>query len=314
MGLAIIGVIWLFISASSSSKNQTDNISLSADVPQEFKYEDMLAANEKKNNPYKHSSENAQEQTEEVLPDATRDDMANYFNQESADIKRIQQQILENNKEQDSLKKKRVQLDRLPVPKEKPMVVSEVKDSISPVKIDTIPPAPLAEIKKKKSRFFSVSAQSTNGGNTIRAVVHGDQEVTDGATLKMRVLEDCVADDGSRIPKNTEVSGIVSLSGERVQVKIQSIRIGSTLSPFNKQVFGSDAIAGIYIPGNIKSEVAKEAAGDGIDGVSSSNVIRGTGIIGDVVGGVLDAGKNVLSRNVRINKVLIKTNYEIYLR
>lgn len=108
--------------------------------------------------------------------------------------------------------------------------------------------------------------------------------------------------------------GIVNLSGERAQVEIQSVKIGASIAPFSKSVFGSDAIAGIYIPGSVKADIAKEAASDGIGNVSTSSVISSTGIIGDVVGSVLDAGKSVISRNIRKNSVIIKTNYEIYLR
>lgn len=317
IGLLIIVIIIGIIQATSGKKEQSsDMIDLGADVPKEFSYEDMMASNEKKGRDvFSSVSEEKRVPVSTDVEDMPATD--SYYQQEAADIRRIQQQILENNAEQEALQEeKRKKLKKIDVPEIKPVVIDSVEEKAEKAveEQDSIRQIPEKVNPQRKNRFFSVDMNKKNTSNAIRAVVHGDQEVTSGSTLKMRLLEDCVADDGTRIPKNSEVFGIVNLSGERAQVEIQSVKIGASIAPFSKSVFGSDAIAGIYIPGSVKADIAKEAASDGIGNVSTSSVISSTGIIGDVVGSVLDAGKSVISRNIRKNSVIIKTNYEIYLR
>ncbi|MBW9280230.1 conjugative transposon protein TraM [Bacteroides fragilis] len=313
--LVIVMILGVIKATSGEKKESSDMIDLGADVPKEFSYEDMMASNDKKGRDvFSSGTEEKVTSVSTDLEDVPVTD--SYYQRESADVRRIQQQILENNAEQEALQEeKKKKLKKIDVPDIEPVVIDTLKENtVKAVEVkDTLQQIP-EKVNGKKKRFFSVNMNKQNTHNAIRAVVHGDQEVTSGSTLKMRLLEDCVADDGTRIPKNSEVFGIVNLSGERAQVEIQSVKIGGTIAPFSKSVFGSDAIAGIYIPGSVKADIAKEAASDGISGVSTGSVISSTGIIGDVVGSVLDAGKSVISRNIRKNSVTIKTNYEIYLR
>ena len=139
-----------------------------------------------------------------------------------------------------------------------------------------------------------------------------------GSTLKMRLGEDAYTDNGVLIPKNSPVYGIVTgIDGERVNVKITHINLAGNILPFAKSVYSKDALLGIYVPGNPKSDVTKDAAGGALDGLPTSGIpgVDAAAQVATVVASsAANAGKQALSKNVKKIKVTIKTNYEVYLR
>lgn len=186
------------------------------------------------------------------------------------------------------------------------------------VKKDTVVVETPKKVNEKRSPFNSISFSSNSKKNAIKAYVHSEQTVMVGSTLKMRLGEDAIADNDVVIPKNSPVFGeVTSIDGERVNVKITHINYQGNILPFNKLVFSKDALLGIYVPGNPKSEVNKDAVGGALDGLPTSGipgVDAATQLAGAVASSALSAGKQAVSKNVKKIKVTIKTNYEIYLR
>ena len=171
---------------------------------------------------------------------------------------------------------------------------------------------------KKRTPFNSVSLSARDNKNAIKAYVHSEQTVMVGSTLKMRLGEDAHTDDGILVKKNSPIFGTVtSVDGERVNVKITHINHAGNILPFQKEVYSKDALLGIYVPGNPKSEATKDAAGGAIDGLPTSGIPgldAATQIAGVVASSAAQAGKQAISKNVKKIKVTIKTNYEIFLR
>ena len=91
---------------------------------------------------------------------------------------------------------------------------------------------------------------------------------------------------------------------------ITSVRVGNNLFKFEKDVFDRDAIKGIYVPGNLKSETKSQVADQSLNEINPSV----DGIVGSGINAVVSAGKSVISRNIKKAKITIKTNYEIYLQ
>lgn len=170
----------------------------------------------------------------------------------------------------------------------------------------------------KPSPFHTLSLKSAANKNAIKAYVHSEQVVMAGSTLKMRLGEPAYTDNGIAVPKNSPVFGIVTnIDGERVNVEITSINVNGNILPFKKDVYSKDALLGIYVPGNPKAEITKDAAGGAIDGLPVSGipgVDAATQIATTIASSAANAGKQVISKNVKKIKVTIKTNYEIYLR
>jgi transposon protein len=171
---------------------------------------------------------------------------------------------------------------------------------------------------EKASPFHSIRLTSSSNRNAIKAYVHSEQVVMAGSTLKMRLGEDAYTDNGVFIPKNSPVYGIVTgIDGERVNVKITHINLSDNILPFAKSVYSKDALLGIYVPGNPKSEITKDAAGGALDGLPTSGIpgVDAAAQVATVVASsAANAGKQALSKNVKKIKVTIKTNYEVYLR
>lgn len=171
---------------------------------------------------------------------------------------------------------------------------------------------------EKASPFHSIRLTSSSNRNAIKAYVHSEQVVMAGSTLKMRLGEDAYTDNGVFIPKNSPVYGIVTgIDGERVNVKITHINLSGNILPFAKSVYSKDALLGIYVPGNPKSEITKNAAGGALDGLPTSGIpgVDAAAQVATVVASsAANAGKQALSKNVKKIKVTIKTNYEVYLR
>ena len=103
------------------------------------------------------------------------------------------------------------------------------------------------EAPEARTRFNTVALHKSSRRNAIRAYVHSDQVVMAGSTLKMRLGEDCLTDDGRRVRKDSPVYGEVrKIDGERVIVEIRTVNVGGNILPFKKEVYSSDAMEGMY--------------------------------------------------------------------
>ena len=63
-----------------------------------------------------------------------------------------------------------------------------------------------------------------------------------------------------RFAKGNFVFGTAQLNDERLEINISSIRSGNNLFPVKLDVYDMDGLAGIYIPGAISRDVAKQSA------------------------------------------------------
>lgn len=178
--------------------------------------------------------------------------------------------------------------------------------------LDSIP------AEKPRRGFNSVRLVRQEEKNVIRAFVHSTQTVMTGSTLKMQLAENCLTDDGQRIRKGTPVFGeVTKIDGERVLVKITSINIGGNILPFSKEVYSEDALEGIYVPGNAKADVTKDASAAAVNGANaniSGGFDMGSQLVAGAANSVISATKSAASKNIRKVKVTIKTNYRILLK
>jgi conjugative transposon TraM protein len=161
--------------------------------------------------------------------------------------------------------------------------------------------------------FYSLETSSpiTDSQNTVTAVIHESQTIVTGATVKLRLTNDIFI-NGVLIPKDNLVFGIASLDGERLQVKISSIRYGNTLFPVTLSVYDLDGLNGIYIPGAIARNVAKESTDQSIQNLGFTTYDPSFGAQAASAG--VSAAKTLFSRKVRLVKVQLKAGYQVLLR
>lgn len=160
--------------------------------------------------------------------------------------------------------------------------------------------------------FFSLEEiEADNSPNAIKAVVHENQTLVNGSTIKLRLVND-VQVNGIIIPKGIFLFGIASLNGERLGISIENIRFGNSIFPVELTVFDLDGLDGIYIPGAITRDVAKQSTDRSLQTVGLTSLDPSWEM--QAAGAGIEAAKSLLSKKVKLVKVTVKAGYQVLLR
>lgn len=165
-----------------------------------------------------------------------------------------------------------------------------------------------------RSGFYSFSAGSSALGESeqgIRAVVHGSQILVNGSTVKLRLTQK-VSIGGQPLAKDQFVNGVARLQGDRLQVSINSILVGQSVFPVDLELYDMDGLEGIYIPGSIDRDVAKNAMDRTIQGLDLRSLDLSLGA--QVVSSGVDAAKNLLSQKAKLVRVTVRDGYQVVLQ
>jgi conjugative transposon TraM protein len=160
------------------------------------------------------------------------------------------------------------------------------------------------------NRFYSLEDTVVNDMNAIRAVVHETQTVVSGATIKLRLLTDIYI-AGKLLPKDHFVYGTASLEGERLKVTVKDIRSGNSILPVALSAYDMDGMEGIYIPGAIGRDVAKQSAGNSLQQVGLTSLDPSIGV--QAAGAGIRAAKTLISKKARLIRVTLKAGYRVLL-
>lgn len=173
----------------------------------------------------------------------------------------------------------------------------------------------LSNAQTARGFHTSVGTMKAVSKNTIFAVVAGDQTISNGQSVKLRLTEPMWV--GSRlIPRNTFVVGSGRLNGERLEIEITSIESEGSVYEVELQVYDSDGQEGINIPNSMETEALQEiGANMGSTVGSSINISTDAGaqIVSDVGRGLLNGVSQYLTKKVREVKVKLKANYRVML-
>ncbi|MGV8094841.1 MAG: conjugative transposon protein TraM [Mangrovibacterium sp.] len=160
--------------------------------------------------------------------------------------------------------------------------------------------------------FYSLDeTASAEMQNAIEAVVHETQTIVNGSTVKLRLVNDVLI-NGVRIPKNNFLFGTASLNGERLSVRIGSIRYNNSLFPVELAVYDMDGLAGIYIPGAITRDVAKQSADRSLQTLGMTTL--DASLEAQMASAGIETAKTLLSKKIRLIKVVVKAGYQVLLR
>lgn len=163
------------------------------------------------------------------------------------------------------------------------------------------------------------TAVGANGGvtrkNTISASVYGFQTVTDGQTVRLRLLESMAVDERI-IPKNSIVVGSTKIQGERLCITITSIENGRMIIPVELSVYDNDGQEGIFIPNSMEVSAAKEVAANMGGTMGSSINISSDAkaqLVSDVGKGLIQGTSQYIAKKMRTIKVHLKAGYQVLL-
>lgn len=166
---------------------------------------------------------------------------------------------------------------------------------------------------KSSNGFYSLDDPmlQTESQNAVQAVIHETQTLVNGSTVKLRLIDD-VYINGMLIPKNQFLFGTASLNGERLSIKISSVRYQNSLFPVELSVYDIDGLNGIYIPGAIGRDVAKESADRSMQTIGLASL--DPSISAQATSAGIEAAKTLFSRKVKLVKVTVKAGYQVLLK
>ena len=160
--------------------------------------------------------------------------------------------------------------------------------------------------------FYSFNEDpATETHNSIEAVIHQTQTVVTGSPVKLRLADD-VYINGILIPKDNFVFGTASLTGERLKITVHSIRYQNSLLPVDLSIYDIDGMEGIYIPGAISRDVAKQSADNALQNINVNSIDPSVGT--QALGMGIEAGKNLLSKKAKLIRVTVKAGYKVLLK
>lgn len=161
----------------------------------------------------------------------------------------------------------------------------------------------------------AIGTAEAAGKNTIAACVQGDQTITDGQTVRLRLLEPMRV-SGRTVPRNATLVGAARLQGERLEIGITSLEHQGNIIPVELAVYDNDGQAGIFVPGSMETDAAKEiGANMGSSLGSSINISTDAGaqLASDLGKGVIQGVSQYISKRMRTVRVHLKSGYRVLL-
>lgn len=162
--------------------------------------------------------------------------------------------------------------------------------------------------------FFGLNDNNPNEStqsNAIQAVIHDTQELVAGSTVKLRLLTDVII-GGIKIAKDQFVYGTCAINGERLTIDIKSLRAGNSILPVSLSVYDLDGLEGIYIPGAIIRDAAKQASDNAMQNVQLMSLDTSIGAQAATAG--VEAAKGLFSKKAKMVKVTVKAGYKVLLK
>jgi len=163
------------------------------------------------------------------------------------------------------------------------------------------------------NKFYSLEKDNSiaEEGLAIEAVVHSNQTLVNGAVIQLRLSTDIFI-NGVLIPKGNPINGTSSLNNERLEVEISSIRYKNNLFPVKLELYDIDGLPGIYIPGSISRDVAKNSADNSLQLMELTTLDPSLKAQAAAAG--INTLKNLMSRKVKQVKVMVKEGYKVLLK
>lgn len=161
-------------------------------------------------------------------------------------------------------------------------------------------------------KFYTYSQQMNESQkSSVEAVVHQTQVLVTGSVVRLRLLGDLLI-GGNLLSKGSFVFALATLNGERLELAVPSVRIGSALYPVKMQGYDLDGLPGIWVPGAIPREVAKQSVDDWVNQLEIGSL--DPTLKAQAASAGIGAVKSLLSRKVKQVKVTVKAGYQLLLK
>ena len=201
---------------------------------------------------------------------------------------------------------------------ERKAIVSDQNPVISPVSnpqstsLDNSSPIEIQNESPLQNGFFGLesSAVSPNVSQSIQAVIHEEQTLVSGETVRLRLIQEAnIA--GVIIPKDQLVYGVASLNGDRLKISIRHIRIADSIIPVDLRIHDADGMEGIRIPGSIPQQVSTQSGSQALQGLGFSSFDNSLEAQATSAG--IETAKSFLGKKIRQVKVNLKAGYQVWI-
>ena len=118
------------------------------------------------------------------------------------------------------------------------------------------------------------------------------------------------------IPANAVVTGSARIMGERLGISVTSIEYAGSIYNVKLNVYDTDGQEGIFIPGSMELNAAKEVAANmGTSMGSSINISSDAKaqLASDLGKGLIQGTSQYIAKKMRTVKVNLKANYRVML-
>lgn len=167
-----------------------------------------------------------------------------------------------------------------------------------------------------KSAFYidDVSVADTGESEkltTFPALIPRTQVVTEEATVQMQLQQD-IEVNGTTIPKGNYISGVADIGGERLMIRIKSIRAGSNVYPISLDVYDLDGLPGIHVPGSATADVARQSSDRLASGMGLATMDPSVAVQAASAG--VEVARSFIGKKTKLIKMTLPAGYQILLK
>lgn len=176
-------------------------------------------------------------------------------------------------------------------------LISAPADSESPVELN---------------QFYGIDRVNTvnSAPEFFQAAVYDAQTLVSGSVIKLKLMTDIYV-SGMLIPAGRFLYGVCALNGERLTASINSIHHANQIFPVSLSVFDLDGLEGIYIPGAIARDVAKQSSNQAVQGLQLGTFNPSLEMQAASAG--IETAQNLIAKKTRLIKVTVKAGYRVLL-
>jgi len=151
--------------------------------------------------------------------------------------------------------------------------------------------------------------------NSIRACIHQTLKLVGEGSVQLRLLQD-VRIGKAMLPSGYILTATTTFQGNRLQMRVVSIEIDSSIVPVNLTVYDLDGQRGLNLPYSAEvTAVNGTLANMGNTGGSSFTLNRSAGqqLTSDMTRGLIQGVSGYFSKKVMVQKATLKQGYQLFL-
>lgn len=200
------------------------------------------------------------------------------------------------------------QVSKVSAPKvqnEKIKISGTAEATISMSRLDTTP-------SSGKQRFYSVdnSIAIDSNSNGLMAIIHEDQQVVNGARVKLRITQAFVL-NGTAIPKDQFIYATVQLSSDCLQLTVAPFQFKGRIYPVDFSVYDLHGLPCIPVQGTITGDAARQSASQSLSGFGASAF--DPSIAAQAASTGIQAARTLLTKKVKLVKVSVTAGHPLLL-